>query len=128
MRLIRNGWTTAESTFAGTTAGAGGASSAGGTYGAPKGGFTIRKIIAQCGGSTAIANTSGMLHFRYGDSSDFIESTIVILGGSPHLLTSVTVPQVQSITLDGLNIKCNWFQFASQEDAAGGWNVFVFGD
>jgi len=127
MRLIKNAWTTAETTFAGTTAGLGGASSAGGTYGVGTG-FKIDKIIAQCGGSSAQCNTSGMLLFRYGDSSNDIESTMVVLGGSPYAETSVTMNAPQTIVLDDLNIRCNWFQFASKEDAAGGWNIFVFGD
>ena len=128
MKLLGNGWSTAETTFAGTTAGLGGASSAGGTYGAGPGGFTIRKIVAFCGGSTAITNTSGMLLFRCGDSSDYPASTLVLLGGSPYAETSVTMPAPQNITLDNLNIKCNWFEFAAKEGAAGGWGGFVFGD
>ena len=126
MKLLSNGWTTAESTFAGTTAGGGGVGSTG-TYGAGSG-FTIKKIVAQCGGSTVITNTSGMLHFRYGDSSNAVLSTMIILGGSPHALTSVTIPIPQTITLDDLNIKCNWFEFISQEGAAGGYLGFVFGE
>jgi len=125
MKLLGNGWTTAETTFGGSTAGGGGIGSTG-TYGAGPG-FLIQKIVAQCCGSTVITNTSGMLHFRYGDSSDYIESTMIILGGAPYAETSVTMPAPQSIILDGLNIKCNWFEFISQEGAAGGYLGFVFG-
>ena len=128
MKLLANGWSTAETTLAGTTAGAGGASSAGGTYGTGKQ-LRVQKIVAFTGGSTVAPNTSGGLHFRYGDSSDNIRSTFVVLpmGGGGALTSAAAVPQF-SITLDDLNIQCNWFEAASQEGAAGGWGIFVMGE
>ena len=127
MRLLGNGWSTAETTMAGTTGGAGGVGSSG-TYGPGKR-FRVERIVAFTGGSTVAPNTSGGLHFRYGDSSDYIQSTLVVLpmGGGGALTSAAAVPQF-SVTLDDLNIRCNWFEAASQENAAGGWGIFVMGE
>ena len=129
MRLLKNGWSTAETTMAGTTAGGGEAVVAGsGTYGAGKG-LRVEKIVAFCGGSTVAPNTSGGLHFRYGESSNSILSTLVILPmGGGGALTSAAAVSYFSISLEGLNIQCNWFEAASQEAAAGGWGCFIFGE
>jgi len=129
MKLLGNGWSTAEATLAGTTAALGGATTVTGTYAPGPGGLRVQKIIAITGGSTVTPNTSGGLHFRYGDSSDAIFTTLVVLPMTCNGAGSTAVPlSPMVVTLDGLDIKCNWFEAASQEAAIGGWSIFVFGE
>jgi hypothetical protein len=127
MRLLKNAFSTAETTMAGTTAGAGGVGSSG-TYGAGKG-FKIQRITAFCGGTTVAPNTSGGISLQYGESSDYITSTMVVL---PYPCGSDISSQNQggpvSVTLDGLDIRCNWFQALTHEAAPGGWGIFVIGE
>ena len=129
MKLLADGWSTAETTLVGTTAGFGGGGSSGtGVYGVGHG-LRVKKIVAFTGGSTVAPNTSGGLHFRYGDSSDVVQDTLVILPmmGGGALTSAATVPPF-TITLEDLDIRCNWFEALSQEAAAGGWGIFVFGE
>ena len=127
MRLLANGFTTAVSTLAGSTAGAGGASTAGtGTYGAGHG-LRVQKVSVMSGGtSVAPDGTDGLVGFRYGDSSNAILSTItvcpqpLVVGGAP-----VGVFQVE---LDGLDIRCNWFEAITRTTCAGGVGVYIFGE
>ncbi len=132
MKLLGNGYIATETTMAGTTAGGGEAAGAG-TYGAGSGGFTIRRITAFCGGTTVVPNSSGGIMFRYGDSSDTILSTMIVLpypytGSVTSAATPPHLGAPLSVTLDGLNIQCNWFEAETNEAAPGGWGIFVFGD
>ncbi len=119
MKLLNSGFTTAETTFVGTTGGSGGASTAGGSMPVGPGSFHVQKIVFTAGSSVA-ANTSGGIMFRYGQSSDAIESTIVLVGG----------PSSEGIyaEFDDLDIRCQWFEAATNEAGAMGYTVFVYGD
>lgn len=126
MRLLGNGFTTAATTFAGTTAGAQEAFSGGSVVGSK--GMIIRKIVAFAGGTTAAAGSSGLIKFRYGQSSGSVVSTLIILASAHNdALTSVTAGGAQSIVLDGLNIDASWFD-ADATVISAGVGIFVFGD
>jgi len=130
MKLLKSKYVVLETTFAGTTGGGGGIGSTG-TYGAGYG-FLIQKITAFCGGTTVAPNSSGGIMFRYGDSSNAILSTMIVL---PYPYTGFPTSEAKpphigaplSVTLEGLNIKCNWFEAATNEDAPGGWGISVMG-
>jgi len=128
MKLLGSGFSTAESTFGGTTAAAGGASTLGGTQPVGKG-FKIKKIVAWCGGTTVAANTSGGIQFAYGDSSGAPVSTLVVLP-TPKIndasSNASAMPMV--VELEGFDIQCNWFEARSNEAASGGWGIYVFGN
>ena len=126
MRLLANGFTTAATTFAGTTAGTQEVFTGGAAVGSK--GMTIKKIVAFAGGTTAAAGSSGLIKFRYGRSSDAIVSTLILLAPAANdALTSVTVGGAQNIVLDGLNIDANWFD-ADATIISAGVGIFVFGD
>ncbi|KKN15581.1 hypothetical protein LCGC14_0984660 [marine sediment metagenome] len=132
MRLLANGFTTAATTFAGTTAGAQQGFSTHADYTAAgvagSKGMTIKKIVAFAGGTTAAAGSSGLLKFRYGRSSDAIISTMILMAPAANdALTSVTVGGGQNIVLDGLNIDAGWFDAETMIISAG-VGIFVFGD
>ncbi len=127
MRLLGSGFSVTESTFAGTTAGA---QEQGFTAVIGHKGMKVQKITAFCGGSSVAANTSGGIKFLYGQSSDAVTSTIIVLPTpqSANAISSAGVVTGMSVTLDGLNIDCSWFEAETNEAAAGGWGIFVFGD
>jgi hypothetical protein len=116
MRLLASGFTTAETTIAGTTAGGGEVFGAAAQIGKS---MTIRKVTA-FGASSVAENTSGGMKLVTGNSSDSPVSTFVILPGP----TSGGI----SVTLDGLSIECSWFDVFTNEAGAGGYGVYVFGD
>ena len=113
-RLIASGFTTAETTFGGaaqplqSSLGSGSA-----------GGLHVKKIVA-FGASSVAENTSGGINFVYGNSSGSPESTLTIMGGPT---SNATV-----VTLDGLDIRCRFFDFRTNEAGAGGYGIFVFGE
>ena len=125
MKLLGHGFSTAASTFGGTTGGSGAAGGAAGNM--PRGNLRIRKIVSFCGGTTEAPNTSGGIVFSYGQSSDVIEGTMVILP-SPSGGAISSHSAAIAVELDGFDTPCNWFEAESQEAASGGWGVFVFGD
>src|SRR3990167_3866741 len=108
-KLIGSGFTTAESTFAGTTAGL--------SSGGSGGGLRIKRITAFAA-SSAAENTSGGINFVYGESSAVPLSTLTILPGP--------TSNCAFLTLDGLNIYAKWFEARSNEAGAGGYGIFVF--
>ena len=122
MRLLANAFSTAETTFAGTTAGDS-------SFRGQGTGIRIQRVTAFCGGTTVAANSSGGITLTVGANSSEPWSTYVVLpypksvdassGGSAAPL---------SVTLDDLDIRCDWFQAATHEAAAGGWGIFVFGE
>lgn len=127
MKLLGSGYEVTETTFAGSTAGGGGAAGAG-TYG-PGFGFNIRKVIAFTGGSSVAANSSGGIQLTIGDSSGAPASTFVVLPyprfGDPSSATG-SAPMV--MVIDDLDLKCNWFEARCNEAAAGGWGIYVLGE
>ena len=126
MRLLANGFTTAATTFAGTTAGTQEAFTGGSALGGK--GFVIKKIVAFAGGTTAAAGSSGLIKFRYGATSDAVISTLIILASEHNdAITSAVGAGSQNIVLDGLNISASWFDFDATVLSAG-VGVFVFGD
>jgi len=128
MRLLGSGYVVTETTFAGTTAGAGGASTGSGTY-APGKGFKIQKVVAFCGGSTVAANSSGGIQLTVGQSSGATESTYVVLPFPKYAdASSAASAAPMSVELEGLNIQCNWFEARTNEAASGGWGIFVMGE
>ena len=121
MKLLGSGFTTAETTFAGTTAG--------GSSGAAGEGFRIQRVTAFCGGTTVAANSSGGIKLVVGRSSVNPQSTYVVLP-TPKSgdATSGVSAAALSVTLDDLDIRANWFEFQSNEAANGGWGAFAFGE
>ena len=113
MRLLASGFSTAETSFAGSPA-AGSTAMEGKQVS-----FTVDRIVA-FGASSVLENTSGGIKFNYGDSSADIFSTLVVLPGP----TSAGA----YVELSGLNIKTRYFEFFSNEAGAGGYGIFVFGD
>ena len=114
MRLLRADRTTAETTLAGTTAGALSTLGSGSA-----GGLRVRKIIAY-GASSVAENTSGGMNFVYGDSSADVHTTLTILPGPTSVATVVY--------LDTFDIYTRWFEARTNEAGAGGYAIFVFGD
>ena len=121
MKLLGSGFTTAESSFGGTTAG--------GSSGAAGEGFRIQRVTAFCGGTTVAANSSGGIKLVGGRSSVNSQSTYVVLPTpkSGDASSGVSAAPL-SVTLDDLDIRCNHFEAFSNESAAGGWGIFVFGE
>jgi hypothetical protein len=117
MKLLGNGYTTAETTFAGTIVGGTTASA----YGA-QASMKVEKIVAFTGGSSVAPNTSGGITFRYGKSSNNIYSTLVILPAPASTLAAL------DIEINGLALQCSWFEAVSHEAASGGWGIIVMGD
>lgn len=131
MKLLNSGITTAASTFCGTTAGGGGAGTAPagtGTYGAGHG-FTIRRVVAQHGGSSVAPGSAGAISLRYGDSSNVVQKTLPILvqgmGGD---ISSKQLGHPTEVSLDGFYIKCNWFELVANIASSAGAIGHVFGD
>ena len=121
MKLLGSGFVVTETSFAGTTAGA--------SSGQPGEGFRIQKVTAFCGGTTVAANSSGGIKLVVGRSSGNPQSTYVVLpypkqGDASSLASAAPL----SVTLEGLDIRANWFEAFSNESAAGGWGIFVLGE
>ena len=125
MRLLGSGFTTAATTIAGTTAG-----SAGGVGGRGANvGFTVQKITAFAGGSTAAPGSSGAIKFRFTDRLGSASTLIVLPGGSPDARTSVSPGGYgMSITLEDLDIQCDSFDADVTVAGQGGYGIFVFGE
>ena len=113
MRLIASGFTTAETSFAGSPA-AGSTAMEGKQVS-----FTVDRIVV-FGASSVAENSSGGVKFNYGASSADIFSTLVVLGGptSGGLYTE----------LSGLNIQTRYFEAFTNEAGAGGYGIFIFGN
>ena len=127
MKLLANGFTTGATTIAGTTAGAREGFPGGAAVGPAKS-FNITKIVAFAGGTTAAAGSSGLLKFRYGQSSDAVFSTLILLASAHNdALTSAAQGGPQKIVLDGLNISCGWFD-ADVTIISAGVGIYIFGD
>ena len=122
MYLIASGFSSAETTMAGFTAGAS-------SFRGQSNGIRIQRVTAFCGGTTVAANTSGGSTLRVGGSSDDVHSTFVVLpypkqGDASSLASAVPF----SLTLDNLDIRADWFEAATHEAAAGGWGIYIFGE
>ena len=118
MRLLTNGFTTAASTLAGTTA----AATSGGQQTAK-----IEKITIHCGGTTiAPAGEDGLVSLRYGDSSDAIFTTMTICP-QPFAVGSGGQGVFQ-VELSDLGIRTRWFEAYTNTTCEGGVGVFIFGE
>ena len=120
MRLLGRGFTTAETTIAGTTSGSS-------QYGDGKS-MVVRKVIAMCGGTTVAANSSGGMNVVFGMSSAFPESTLTFPTPKSGDASSAVSAAPAQWELDGLAIRCGWFDARTNEAAGGGWSIFIFGD
>ena len=89
--------------------------------------FEIDKIVVVCGGSTVAANSSGGIKFVYGESSGNPLSTLVFPTPKNGDASSAASAAPFSVELSGLQIQANWFEFATNEAAAGGWSIFAWG-
>ena len=125
MRLLTNGFTTAATTLAGSTA-LGSVYSSDRMFAAPKE-FTIEKVTVHVGGtSVAPAGTDGLVSLRYGDSSDVAVTTMTICP-QPQC-TGGAAQGIQVAELSDLGIKAKWFQAITRTTAAGGVGVYIFGE
>src|SRR3990167_6603727 len=120
MRLLGRGFTTAETTIAGTTSGSS-------QYGDGKS-MVVRKVVAMCGGTTVAANSSGGMNVAFGMSSAFPESTLTFPTPKSADATSGGSAAAAQWELEGLSIQCGWLEARTNEAAHGGWSVFIFGD
>lgn len=122
MKLLKTEFTTAASTIAGSTKGL----TTVVAYGAQHY-YNVDKIVVMTGGTTiAPDGTDGLVGFRYGDSSGQTHTTIAVcpqplyVGGAPG--------GIQQVSLEGLGIRCKWFEAVTRTTCAGGVGVFIFGD
>ena len=117
MKLLTNGFTTAATTLAGTTA----VATSGGQ---PT--KIIEKITVQCGGTTiAPAGEDGLVSLRYGDSSDAIFTTMTVCP-QPFAVGSGGQGPFQ-MELSDLNIRTRWFEAYTNTTCEGGVGVYIFG-
>ena len=121
MRLLKHGFTQSESTLAGITSGTGQA------YGDSKG-LVVRKVVVMSGGSTVASNSSGLANVVFGQSSDAPESTLTFPTPRFGDASSATAAAPAQWTLDGLAVRCRWFEVRANEANAGGISAFIFGD
>lgn len=114
-KILQSTFAVTESTFGGTTGPVGGQGFSGGVLGLDKG--ILVESIQVAGVSSVAANTSGGVAFSYGDSSDDITSTLIVLP-SP-------TSNGMFAEWDDLGIECGWFDFRSNE--GGQYSVIVLG-
>lgn len=126
MRLLGSGFSTAATSFAGTTGGSAGTFDSA----APQGkGMRIQRVVAACGGTTAAPQSVAGMSLTYGISSEAtIASLPILVAPSMGAMSSVSPQAAFTQTIDGLNIECNWFEVKTDIAAQGGWSVFVMGD
>ena len=120
MKLLGSGFTTAETTFAGTTSGSS-------LYGASRS-LVVRKVVVMSGGSTVAANSSGLVNVVFGMSGGAPESTLTFPTPKFADASSGGSAAPAQWEVDGLAIKCGWFEARTNEANNGGVSVFVLGD
>ena len=121
MRLLATGFTTAETTLAGITSGSAH------QYGAGRN-FVVRKVIVMSGGSSVAANSSGLANVVFGMSSDAPESTLTFPTPRSGDASSATAAAAEQWEVEGLAIRCGWFEARTNEANNGGVSVFILGD
>ena len=119
MKLLASGFVQTETTFASRQASTG--------YGGSKS-LVVRKVVVMSGGSTVASNSSGLVNVVFGMSSDAPESTLTFPTPKFGDASSAPTAAPAQWEIDGLSIKCGWFEARANEANAGGISVFVLGD